>query len=210
MSQPPAGRSRTHRPPEATVPPSAGEQAARVAAADRGAFSELYAAHAGRVYRFLLARTSSPAEAEELTSRTFLQALAGLDQYRGRGEFAAWLMGIAHHLLLNWYRARGRRPPTQALEAALEVPSDLPGPEASLEQNEAIARVRAAVSALAPERQRLIALKYVEGRSNAEIGHMMGRTEGAIKALHHRTLKELHTLLGDADRPPERRERTRR
>ena len=80
-------------------------------------------------------------------------------------------------------------------EAALEPARTLDQPEACAAQS---------------RRQRLIALKYVEGRSNAEIGHMMGRTEGAIKALHHRTLKELHTLLGDADRTPERRERTRR
>jgi len=179
---------------QAAPPASEAEREERVAAAGP-AFSALYEAHAPRVYRYLLHRTSSPTEAEELTSRTFVQALVGLDQYRGRGEFGAWLMGIAHNLLLNWYRAKGRRPSTEGLDAALDVPSDLPGPAESLEQNEAIARVRAAVSALAPERQRLIALKYVEGRSNVEVAHIMGRTEGAVKALHHRTLRELQRLL---------------
>lgn len=197
------------RPAQQAAPPrSEEEREARVAAADRPAFSALYEAHAPRIYRYLLHRTSSEAEAEELTSRTFVQALAGLDQYRGRGEFGAWLMGIAHHLLLNWYRAKGRRPSTEGLDAALELASDLPGPAESLEQNETIARVRAAISALAPERQRLIALKYVDGRSNAEVAHMMGRTEGAVKALHHRTLRELHRLLDDSEDAP--RDRTPR
>lgn len=168
---------------------------------DRGAFSDLYEAHAPRVYRYLLSRTSNPSDAEELTSRTFVQALAGLDQYRGRGAgFPAWLMSIAHNLLVNWYRDRGRRPPTEALDAALQVPASTPGPEASLEQNESIARVRAAISALAPERQQLISLKYVDGLSNAEIGRIMARTEGAVKALHHRTLRELQQLLGEEER----------
>lgn len=181
------------------APPAAAGEDAGVAP-DRGAFSALYAAHAPRVYRYLLSRTSNPGEAEELTSRTFLQALAGLDQYRGRGAgFPAWLMSIAHNLLVNWYRARGRRPPTEALDAALQIPASTPGPEASLERNERIARVRAVVSALAPDRQRLIALKYVDGLSNAEIGRIMGRTEGAVKALHHRTLRDLQRLLDGAD-----------
>lgn len=198
------------RPAQQAVPPaSEAEREERVAAADRPAFSALYAAHAPRIYRYLLHRTSSPAEAEELTSRTFVQALAGLDQYRGRGEFGAWLMGIAHHLLLNWYRAKGRRPFTEGLDAALEVPSDIPGPAESLERNEAITRVRAAVSALAPERQRLIALKYVDGRSNAEVADIMGRTEGAVKALHHRTLRELQRLLDDSEAVPPRERTTR-
>ncbi|GMU40531.1 MAG: hypothetical protein AMXMBFR23_13970 [Chloroflexota bacterium] len=150
------------------------------------------------MYRYLLARTSDPAEAEELTSRVFLNALAGLEQYRGRGAgFSSWLMSIAHNLLVNWYRDRGRRPAIAALDAAADVASEVPGPESSLEQNEVIAQVRAAISSLSAERQELIALKYVDGRTNAEIGRMMGRTEGAVKALHHRTLRELHALLAD-------------
>jgi RNA polymerase sigma-70 factor (ECF subfamily) len=41
---------------------------------------------------------------------------------------------------------------------------------------------------LPPERQQLLILKFVEHLSNAEIGQVMGRTEGAIKSLYHRTL----------------------
>lgn len=172
------------------------DQLARRARSDRSAFSVLYAAHVDRVYRYLLSRTSSPADAEELTSRTFLNALTHLDQYRGRGGgFGSWLMSIAHNLLANWYRDRGRRPPTAALDAALAVPADTPGPESSLEKNELIQRVRDAVSTLGEDRQRLIELKYVDGLPNAEIGRMMGRSEGAVKALHHRTLRELQRRL---------------
>ncbi len=176
------------------------ERIARQALTDRAAFSELYESYAGRVYRYLLSRTSDPAEAEELTSRTFLNALTRLHQFRGGGaKFQSWLMSIAHNLLVNWYRDRGRRPPIEALDAAVAVPADIPGPEASLEENERISLVREAISALPPERQQVIALKYVDGRTNAEIGRMMGRTEGAVKALHHRTLRELQERLADVD-----------
>jgi RNA polymerase sigma-70 factor (ECF subfamily) len=192
----PAARSRGPFTP--TPEDDADERLAQRALTDRSAFSALYEAHVGSVYRYLLSRTSDPAEAEELTSRTFLNALTRLDQFRGRGaRFQSWLMTIAHNLLVNWYRDRGRRPPIEALDAAIEVPADTPGPEASLEENEELALVRSAISALPEERQQLIALKYVDGRTNAEIGRMMGRTEGAIKALHHRTLRELQERLGE-------------
>ncbi|MDA0269711.1 MAG: sigma-70 family RNA polymerase sigma factor [Chloroflexi bacterium] len=198
--RPPTTQSR--RPDRSGRPPRTrderDEALARRALEDRSAFSALYEAHASRVYRYLLSRTSDPAEAEELTSRVFLRALAGLDQYKGRGAgFSSWLMSIAHNLLVNWYRDRGRRPTTAALDAAMDVASEVPGPESSLEQNERIAQVRGAISSLSADRQELIALKYVDGRTNAEIGRMMGRTEGAVKALHHRTLRELHALLAD-------------
>ena len=160
------------------------------------AFSSLYEAHVGSVYRYLLSRTGSVSDAEELTSRTFVNAFANLGSFRGRGRFESWLMAIAHNLLANWYRDRGRRPPTEALDAALAIPTDTPGPESSLERNELIRRVRDAVSTLGEDRQRLIALKYVDGLPNAEIGRIMGRSEGAVKALHHRTLRELQRRLG--------------
>ena len=163
--------------------------------ADRDAFSELYRAHAPRVYRYLLSRTGRPADAEELTSRTFANAFASLGGYRGRGRFESWLMAIAHNLLANWFRDRGRRPPTAPLDEALAVPSEAPGPESALEARERTRRVREAAAGLAPERRLLIALKYADGLTNAEIGRILGRSEGAVKALHHRTLRQLERTL---------------
>ena len=171
-----------------------------LARTDRSAFSELYEAYVDRVYRYLLSRTNSVTDAEELTSRTFTHALANLHQYRARGRgFASWLMTIAHNLLVNWYRDRGRRPRAASLDEAMEIPADVPGPESSLERSERIRVVREAIGELAPERQQLITLKYVNGLTNAQIGRTMGRTEGAVKALHHRTLRQLHAALADAD-----------
>lgn len=167
---------------------------------DEDAFSALYEAYFGRVYHYLLSRTSNQTDAEELTSRTFLNAFANLDQYRGRGKgFSAWLMSIAHNLLANWYRDRGRRPPTATLDDAIDVPADVPAPESSLERSELTRQVRTAVEQLAPDRQQLISLKYVDGLSNAAIGRIMGRTEGAVKSLHHRTLQQLHGALADIE-----------
>ncbi|MGE3411591.1 MAG: RNA polymerase sigma factor [Dehalococcoidia bacterium] len=184
-------------------PPARGDRSPHPLEPD--AFSALYEAYAPRVYRYLLSRTSRPAEAEELTSRTFLNALTRLDTYRGgRGArsglggtdpFGSWLMSIAHNLLVNWYRDRGRRPPIAPLDDALTVPTEGPDPQSTLEMGEDVQRVREAVRMLPADRQRLLALKYVEGLTNAQIGDRMGRSEGAIKALHHRTLRQLEEAL---------------
>ncbi|MDP6606499.1 MAG: sigma-70 family RNA polymerase sigma factor [Dehalococcoidia bacterium] len=187
------------RQPRATRQPDE-ERLAALARDDGSAFSGLYETYVNRVYHYLLGRTSSQSEAEELTSRTFLNAFANLDRYRARGSgFSSWLMAIAHNLLVNWYRDRGRRPPTAPLDEALDAPADAPGPESSLERTESIRQVRTAVEGLAPDRQQLIALKYVDGLSNSQIGRIMGRTEGAVKSLHHRTLRQLHGALADAE-----------
>ncbi len=160
------------------------------------AFEELYRAYAPTVYGYLRARVNSQAEAEDLASRTFANAFASLDRYRARGGgFGSWLMTIAHNLLVNWYRDRGRRPPPASLDEALELPSGAPGPESHLERNERIQTIRAAVEKLGADQQRLITLKYLDGLTNAQIGRIMGRSEGAVKAMHHRTLRRLLGLL---------------
>lgn len=186
-------------PPPPPPPPAESEPPDDRPAAGVGpdAFTDLYRAHVDRVYRYLRARTPTTADAEELTSRTFMRAFSSLHTYRGGGaHFGSWLLTIAHNLLANWYRDRGRRPRAEPLDEAQDIADELPGPEASLERSEDIARVRRAIERLPPERQQLIALKYARGLSNAEIGRMMGRTEGAVKALHHRTLRQLEAALG--------------
>lgn len=69
-------------------------------------------------------------------------------------------------------------------------------PESHLERNQEIERLIKAIQKLSPERQNLIVLKFVEQLSNEEIGKIMGRSEGAIKSLYHRTLISLRNELG--------------
>lgn len=157
---------------------------------DRGAFGSLYERYVDRMYSYLYYRTDSAADAEDLTARTFYQALSHLDGFEDRGlPFSAWLFTIAHNLVANYYRERSRRR-TAPLDSAPEPAA--PSPFAAAEDAQA---VRDAIGSLSPERQHLVLLKYVEGMSNAEIGRAMSRSEGAIKSLLRRTLDELRRNL---------------
>jgi RNA polymerase sigma-70 factor (ECF subfamily) len=63
------------------------------------------------------------------------------------------------------------------------------------ESRERVEVLREAISGLPPDRQELLVLKYSTDLSNREIGRVMGRSEGAIKALYHRTLSALRKDL---------------
>ena len=109
--------------------------------------------------------------------------------------FSAWLYRIAHNLIANWYRDRKRKP-VVSLED-LVVPSDpKEHPESRTSSNDDTRMLTSVIETLDTPRQELLHLKYQEGLSNLEIGRVMGRTEGAIKSLYHRTLlqlrKEMH------------------
>ncbi len=169
------------------------------AQADKAAFGAIYDRYLARIYSYVYYRTGNHHDAEDLTARVFMQALSHIDGYSQRGvPFSAWLFRIAHNLVANWHRDRARRPAVP-LDAAGEVPSG----SRELQRAEDRVEIRAALAALPPDRQSLIVMKYVDDLSNAEIAAVFGKTEGAVKALLHRTLRSLRSALqaGKADEP---------
>jgi RNA polymerase sigma-70 factor (ECF subfamily) len=165
---------------------------------DREAFGELYERHVRRIYNYVYYRTGSAADAEDLTARTFFQAMNNLHRYQVQGvPFSAWLYRIAHNLVANWHRDSGRHRATST-DSLLGLPDDLAGPQDSAEAAEEVRELHAAIAGLAADRQQLLILKFSEQLSNEEIATIMGRSEGAIKALLHRTVKGLRDELGRA------------
>ncbi|GIW10381.1 MAG: DNA-directed RNA polymerase sigma-70 factor [Dehalococcoidia bacterium] len=162
-------------------------------------FSDLYERHVDRVFGYVFTRIGDRAEAEDVTARVFLQVLTHLPGYRDRGlPLSSWLFRIAHNLVANWHRERARR--QAALGELLRQELDRAAERfEALSRHESVVQLRAALEALPRERQRLIALKFAEGLPNAEIGRLMGRSEGAIKALLHRTVATLRRALGTMD-----------
>jgi RNA polymerase sigma-70 factor (ECF subfamily) len=136
-------------------------------------------------------RTGNQHDAEDLTARVFFRAMRRIPQYQERGlPVTAWLYRIAHNLVANWHRDRGRRPEI-SLDEGFSTIHHSEHPEVTLLQLEEQDHLLRIIRGLPPERQQLIILKFVEHMSNAEIGQIMGRTEGAVKSLYHRTLLAL-------------------
>lgn len=155
---------------------------------DKDAFGELYERYVRKIYNYVYYRTGNHHDAEDLTARVFFRAMAHIESYTERGvPFQAWLYRIAHNLVANWHRDRGRRkiiPLDEFVAHSLRSEA----PESQTEDQEEREQLLAAIRRLPEERQQLLLLKFIEHLSNAEIGEIMNRTEGAIKSLYHRTL----------------------
>lgn len=162
---------------------------------DREAFGLLYERYVRRIYSYVYYRTGNVADAEDLTARTFFQALNNVDRYQIQGvPFSAWLFRIAHNLVANWHRDNGRHRMTP-IDGFVDVSNPADNPPDEAEEAEERQLLQAAVRRLAADRQQLLILKFVEQMSNAEIGVVMQRTEGAVKALLHRTVLSLKADL---------------
>ncbi len=170
----------------------------RAQSGDRDALGAIYDRLAGRVYRFALFRVGSPADAEDLTQRTFLKMIEGLPHYRQRGiPFEAWFFRLARNSVIDHLRA-GRT--HQPLEAVADMQSTSLSPEASAELAAEFQRLDAAIRRLTPIQQEVIGYRFMAGLSAREIGHVIGKREGTVRALQFRALEALrHTLGQSAD-----------
>ena len=160
----------------------------RAANGDGEAFGVLYERYVGRIYNYIYYRTGNSHDAEDLTARVFYRALRHISNYHDRGlPISAWLYRIAHNLVANWHRDNSRRKEIP-LEEGVHGRFESGHPEVDLLQLEEQDRLIRVIRRLSAERQQLLILKFVEHMSNAEIGQIMGRSEGAVKSLYHRTL----------------------
>lgn len=174
---------------------------------DPTAFGQLYERYVTKIYNYVYYRTGNHHDAEDLTGRVFYRALMHVDRFVDRGvPFSAWLYRIAHNLVANWHRDHSRRQEYSLEDMTLMSPLR-ETPEATTEANEERVQLLNAIRDLPIERQELLILKFVEHLSNAEIGEIMGRSEGAIKSLYHRTLLSLRDglTMGDAGSKAEAR-----
>ncbi len=174
--------------------PPLAETDGRVRAALRGdaeAFAWLYQRYVGRVYRYLHGQVQDEAEAEDLTSQTFLTALESLPRYRHRGRFASWLFAIAHNKAIDHLR---QRRPHVDLDAVSAVSPD-PDPSSRLmdaQQEDALHR---AIRGLPHAEQELLRLRYVADLSFGEMAEVLGKREAAVKKALYRLLARLQARM---------------
>ena len=164
-------------------------------AGDASGFGQLYERYFDRVYGYLAFKLGDAPDAEDLAEQVFLRALESLGGYRWTGvSFQAWLFRIAHNLLVDHLRRRGKRV-SEPLDESLPDRRQAADPEALLAEKLTRQGLIQAVERLTELQQRVIGLKFAGGLSNAEVAHLLGRTEGAVKALQHAALRSLQRHL---------------
>lgn len=158
-------------------------------AGDAAAYGQLYERYRDPVYRFCLARTASPHEAEDLVGDVFLRTMEALGRYQERGlPFLAFLYRVARNAVID----RGRRSrPVVSVEALLVEPESSHSVESEAARSFERDVLVAALARLKPAYREVLLLRLVEGYSAAEAGKLLARSEGAVRTLQHRGLERL-------------------
>jgi len=168
----------------------------RASEGDREAFGELYDRHVMSMYRHVYCTVNDRQLAEDLTAKTFLQALQAIARYEERGiPFRAWLMRIAKNLAIN--HGRGQRNHNSSRnhgsERAISSPEQFC--EAKLRDEE----VWRAVHSLGGDQRQVIILRFVDGLSYPEVAQVLGKSIGAVRVIQYRALSALRRALEDGN-----------
>lgn len=167
----------------------------RARSGDRAAFAELYDTHVDSVYRYLMYRVREPSDAEDLASEVFTRAFANIHRYKWQGKsFLAWLYTIARNAVTD---RRRRDRPTVELDNAYGLAAQGPTAHDLAVRGENVEALRGAVKHLTGEQQEVLVLRFVENLSSREVASILGKNEGAIRALQFRALCRLRKILRD-------------
>jgi len=162
---------------------------------DAEAFGELYDHYVTMVHRYVYHRVGDRATAEDVTSETFVRALRRIDSlsFQGR-DVGAWLVTIARNIIFDHVKSSRYR-----LEVATADMRDADrvteGPEDAVVAHLTNQQLLECVRQLGSEQQECITLRFLQGLSVSETAEIMGKKDGAIKALQHRAVRRLAGLL---------------
>ena len=173
----------------------AGADAALVRAAQGGdarAFGELYERYRQPLYRYCLARSDSPHEAEDLVSDVFLKAMESLARYRDQGlPFIAFLYRVARNAAID----RSRKEKGSSLFEMTVEPRSAVDVEGDAARSLEMDAILGAMRKIKPEYREVILLRFVEGYSAADVAKLLDKAEKAIWNLQQRGLERLRHEL---------------
>ena len=160
------------------------------------AFAELYDRYVDRVYAFIFRRVGDPQLAEDLTADVFTRMLHRIDTFTLTDtDPIAWLLTIARNRVHDHHRSARFRLEMAGDQVGVEVGDEGPSPSARLERAAVVTEVRAALALLRPDHAEVLHLRFVEELSVAEAAEVLGRRQGAVRALQFRALKALGELV---------------
>ncbi len=164
---------------------------------NREAFGELYDRFVDRIYRYIYFRITDEPTAEDLTSRVFLKAWENLPRYRATATpFMAWLYTIAHNAVIDHYRMKH---PTTGLDDMVQLSSNEPRPDEQCESVFEGQALRRSLMRLTQAQRDVIVMKIVQGMETNEIAVLLGKTEGAVRALQMRALQTLAKIYREEE-----------
>jgi RNA polymerase sigma-70 factor, ECF subfamily len=161
---------------------------------DTQAIAQLYEAYFDKIYRYIAMRIRNEMEAEDLTQQVFMKMLQSISSYKSKGvPFSSWIYRIAHNQVIDFMRQQNKKA-TVDIEG-LQLPSTGDDPQHMIEKEIDAEELKKATRKLTAAQQEVLSLRFAGELSIAQCAGIMGKSEGAIKALQHSAVLALRKAL---------------
>ncbi|MGC9968188.1 MAG: sigma-70 family RNA polymerase sigma factor [Minisyncoccia bacterium] len=158
------------------------------------AFGPLYDHYQPMIYRFVFVKVGRREDAEDITHQVFLAAWQNIGSYKHRGHpFSSWLYQIARNQVVDHYRAKKSEVSLEKMDPEYFVAPATAHFDLSTKLE--MEKVRVAIAGLKPDYQDVIVLRFIEDLPLKEAAHVLEKSEGAVKLMQHRAIKELQRML---------------
>ena len=160
---------------------------------DQEAFTQLYEQHFDRIYRYVALRIGDKIEAEDMTQQVFINALRSISSFKWKGiPFSAWLFRIAHNQVVDYLRKKAKQATIPLDESQASSDSN---PQLVAERRLDIEQLLLATKQLTEAQREVVSLRFAGELSIAQVAKVMGKSEGAVKALQHSAIVALRKAL---------------
>ena len=162
---------------------------------DPDSFGELYDQNYAPIFNYLLRRTASIADAQDLTSEVFMKAFKNIVKFKWSGiPFSAWLYRIASHEIANKYR-KSKHEQAYNIDSADNVMENpvinLLQVQDETKKYESYFIIHDSMSRLPAKYREVISLRFFAEKEIREIAQILDKPESSVKTLLYRGLEKL-------------------
>ncbi|MCH7652375.1 MAG: sigma-70 family RNA polymerase sigma factor [Chloroflexi bacterium] len=163
---------------------------------DQSSFALLYERFFDQIFRYVSFKTGSPTEAEDITGDVFVRMIESIHRFKWQGHpFSSWLFRIAHNLIVDYFRKKGKKALVPLEGSADNLRSAHVDVDRRIDLEIAMDEIRRAMEGLTDLQREVISMRFAGGLSVAETARAIGKKDNAIKALQHAGLKKLRMTL---------------
>ncbi len=169
---------------------------------DQSAFEDIVIFYQRKVYQICYRLIGNTHEAEDLAQEAFLRAFVNIHSYDDKRKFSTWLFRIATNVSID--RIRKKKPDyyldkevkgTDGLDMYSQLAIENPSPEEEVESLELQSYIQQQIMSLPTKYRSVIALRFVNEMSLAEISEILDIPVGTVKTRIHRGREALRKKL---------------
>ncbi len=167
---------------------------------DENSFAEIFDIFYEKIFKYIKFRVDQN-EVDDLVGEVFLKTVKNLKKYKPqeRSTFGSWIYRIAHNVVIDFYRKKqeflGIDIDSEDEEYSIQLVDDSPGPDKIMEQKIEFEKIQKVLNKLSATNREIIELKFMEDFSNFEIAQITGKSEGNIRIIQLRALRELRKYI---------------